>query len=85
MQNLNKNKGFTLIEIMAVLIILAVLATIVVPKFINMDKTAIETQIKYNDNAVRRIATGEYYFLEDKTETLEEYIQRRIEEERAKK
>ena len=84
MKRILNNKGFTLIEIMAVLIILGVILGIAVPKFISFDKTAEDTQIKYEENAIRNLATAEYGFLEDKTETLEEYIQRRIVEERAK-
>lgn len=39
-------RGFTLIEILAVLIILSIIVAIAVPKIISMDKTAENTAIK---------------------------------------
>jgi prepilin-type N-terminal cleavage/methylation domain-containing protein len=40
------NKGFTLIEILAVIIILGILAAFVVPKLVTLDKTANEVIAK---------------------------------------
>ena len=47
---LQKQKGFTLIELIIVMIIVGILAAIITPKFIDLDKDA--------KNAVRRAMSG---------------------------
>ena len=51
---LTNNKGFTLIELIAVLIILAVMFAIIVPKFVGFDKHAEEIQQNYQDKSIER-------------------------------
>ena len=51
---LTNNKGFTLIELIAVLIILAVMGAIIVPKFINFDKHAEQVQQTYEEKSIER-------------------------------
>ncbi len=40
---INKNRGFTLIELVTVILILAVLAVVAAPRFINFEEEAIES------------------------------------------
>jgi len=54
MNRLKNNKGFTLIELIAVLIILSVMFAIIVPKFISFDKNAEEIQQNFKDKAIER-------------------------------
>lgn len=84
MRLFRNNKGFTLIELMAVLIILGVIVGIAVPRLISFDKSAEGITTQYEDSAVRTKATTEYYMNSDKSMTLEEYVQKRIQEEREK-
>lgn len=51
---LTNKKGFTLIELIAVLIILSVMFAIIVPKFISFDKNAEQIQQTYQDNSIER-------------------------------
>jgi len=54
MRNLNRNKGFTLVEILIVVVILGILAAIVVPQFTNATQDAqtgnIRAQLKSLQN-----------------------------------
>lgn len=85
MTRLRNKKGFTLIEIIAVLLILAVLGAAVVPKIINFDSNADKTSEAYMDKAVERKARQEYFALEIEGISLEDYIEKRQEEEREKR
>jgi len=51
---LKNKKGFTLIELIAVLIILSVMFAIIVPRFISFDKNAEQIQQTYQDNSIER-------------------------------
>jgi general secretion pathway protein G len=46
MRERNYNRGFTLIELMVVIVILAALATLVAPKFFGQKEQALRTQAK---------------------------------------
>jgi len=48
-----KNKGFTLIEMMIVVAIIALLATIAIPNYINFQKKAKTAEAKSNLGAIR--------------------------------
>ena len=42
---MRNNKGFTLVEVIAVLVILGILAAVAIPKFFDMQETAREKAI----------------------------------------
>jgi len=68
-----KNDGYTLIELLAVLIILGVLATFAVPKLITVDKTANEQKQTYQTNAeTRKDIYNQYLGIEENEEEEEE-------------
>lgn len=54
MKILTNNRGFTLIELIAVLIILSVMFAIIVPKFISFDDNAKQIQQNYQDKSIER-------------------------------
>ena len=60
---MNKNKGFTLIELIAVIVILAILMVIAVPKILNViensRKSAAESSIKLVKDAIKTQVTSE--------------------------
>ena len=48
-----KNKGFTLIELVVVIVILGILAVTAAPKFMNLTDDALEAKVKANAGALR--------------------------------
>jgi prepilin-type N-terminal cleavage/methylation domain-containing protein len=57
---LRNQKGFTLIEIIAVLVILGILAAVAVPKFFDMQTKAQESAVSGAVAALQSMATQEY-------------------------
>lgn len=65
LQKIRNNKGFSLIELLGVLIILGVLFGLVVPHVINFDSSAKGVQEKYEGKAVERLDVYKQYGGED--------------------
>ena len=57
---MRNQKGFTLIEIIAVLVILGILAAVAVPRFINMQADAQEYAVQGAVAALKSTATMQY-------------------------
>ncbi len=57
---LKNQKGFTLIEIIAVLVILGILAAVAVPRFINMQQEARQYAVQGATAALKSTATMDY-------------------------
>lgn len=53
-------KGFTLIEVMIAVVIIAILATVVNPQFKNLVRKAKETKLKENLSIIRNAVDVEY-------------------------
>ena len=57
---MRNQKGFTLIEIIAVLVILGILAAVAVPKFVDMQSKARENAVQGAVAALKSTATMDY-------------------------
>ena len=60
-RNHRKTRGFTLVEILAVVVILGILASVVVPRVLASSATA-KTNACYQNKAVINTAVEKYYF-----------------------
>jgi len=72
---MNKQAGFTLIELVAVLVILALLGAMAVPRFASVQNSALEAALDGSSNAVKSahsIAIARYKRLPTVTELLGE-------------
>ena len=77
----NNKKGFSLVEIIAVLIIFSVITSIAIFKIINIGETAKNTQKKYEEKGIERSATYEYYLKDKKDgETIDDFIKEKKDE-----
>lgn len=67
MKNRNSKKGFTLVEIMIVVVIIGLLAAMAIPAFQKVRENSISSRM---DNDARQIASAaQQYFLENDVET----------------
>lgn len=53
MKGSKKNKGFTLVELAVVIVIIGVLAAIAVPRFLSTTETAIDAQVQATADSLR--------------------------------
>lgn len=54
-KTIKNKKGFTLIELLAVIVIISVIAAIVVPKFLNVEKSSKQVVENYHKTVEERI------------------------------
>ena len=64
-----RNKGFTLVELLGVIVLLGILGIVIIPKVGDSITNSKETALKTQEETIKKAA---YDFLEDNTEFLEE-------------
>ena len=68
-KTLNNNLGFTLVELIAILLILGVLIGVIMPRFISFDDKVEANVNTYETNAqVRKDVYNQYFGIEKETE-----------------
>lgn len=70
---MNKNKGFTLVELMIVVAIIGILAAIAVPNFLKFVAKTKRSEVKYNLEAIYKCEIsyfGEYDFFSNSFNTI---------------
>lgn len=76
-KNQTRSAGFTLVELMVVLVVLAVLASMVVPRYLDRVDDARETVLRQNLVGLRNVIDQFYRDKARYPETLDELVQQR--------